>query len=300
MASEKVETKFLNSPEEGLKGFHWEVLRPLNDDEFAALKRGIEEDGIVSSIVLDRDGNIIDGGHRLKAWKLLREEGIDMPRAPVQIRHDIGSDDEGPAKLLARKLNMQRRQLTNLEKVQVIKDQLRETWERSDSWIATDLGVSDKQVKARRNDLIKESSSVFPNLPEKVFTRAGKWDQYAKPKKKKKKSASKSEAGTETIGTTMQAAKDEMSQNGAPENAPGWPRHPSREPVNEANQVVSKIIRDMATLSRHEPSDIADEVSARADVQARIATAEGVIEWFSKYKEELEAKLHERHLSSIQ
>ncbi len=35
---------------------------------------------------------------------------------------------------------MQRRQLTQLEKNEVVKAQLRETWERSDAWIGKDLG----------------------------------------------------------------------------------------------------------------------------------------------------------------
>ena len=52
MTSEgRIETGLLASPEDVSTG-RWQVLKSLTDEEFAALKHGLAEDGIVSSIVL--------------------------------------------------------------------------------------------------------------------------------------------------------------------------------------------------------------------------------------------------------
>ena|SRR5215217_5568279 len=66
---------------------------------------------------------------------------------------------------------MQRRQLTNEEKRQVIQDQLRETWERSDGWIASDLGVNHKTVRAQRMKIIEVANGDLTELPEQVIGR---------------------------------------------------------------------------------------------------------------------------------
>jgi hypothetical protein len=118
---------------------------------------------VVSSLVFDADGHLIDG-HRSLAWQELVEEGVEIPPVPYQKRNDMREARE--IRLLARKLNMQRRQLTNKDKLEVIKDQLQETPERSDTWIASDLGVAKETVKAQR---IAATGGDFLHLPDNVL-----------------------------------------------------------------------------------------------------------------------------------
>jgi hypothetical protein len=89
-------------------------------------------------------------------------------------------------RLLARKLNLQRRQLTQQEKRDVIKEQLAETPERSDRWIADDLGSGHELVKRMRNELWKKAQvrdSRTRLWPEKVLGRDGVWQAYRERKK---------------------------------------------------------------------------------------------------------------------
>lgn len=320
----KVESGFLTSPDE-VEGFHWDVLRPLSDEEFTALKHGIAEDGIVSSIVLDKDGNILDGGHRLKAWKELLEEGHEIPQAPLQTRHDIGSDDGNAARLLARKLNMQRRQLTNLEKRNVIKQQLRETWLRSDTWIGEDLGVKGDTVKARRREMVEDQADPqIGDLPEKVEYRNGDWGTYKVPQRRPKhkpKTAGQDDAANQassdanqttveeqieateppkTVSEALENAINQIEAGGqAPADAPGWPTHPSQQTESEASKRIKQISAWMAGLSQFEPEDAADLVSAPADIDARIAVAEEVIDWFENYRDSLQEKRGQTTLRAV-
>jgi hypothetical protein len=71
-------------------------------------------------------------------WGMIPMNPAASVSAPLQIRHDIGTEDENAARLLARKLNMQRRQLTNAERLRY------EEW--STRRIASVIGVSQMTV----------------------------------------------------------------------------------------------------------------------------------------------------------
>lgn len=62
----------------------------------------------------------------------------------------------------ARKLNIARRHLTQEQKRGLIREQLKETPEKSDRQIAKDLGVSDKTVGSQRKEL--ETTAEIPQL----------------------------------------------------------------------------------------------------------------------------------------
>ena len=100
--------------------------------------------------------------------------------------------DPQDIKLLARKLNLQRRQLTQNEKRDVVKAQLRETWHRADRWIAEDLGVTAKVVAARRKEIVDDSGDPRDHLPEKTLGRDG--TEYAYAERKKPAAQSKSQS----------------------------------------------------------------------------------------------------------
>jgi hypothetical protein len=133
--------------------------------------------------------------------------------APVQIRHDIGSEDGNAARLLARKLNMQRRQLSTVEKHEVIRQQLRETWFRSDRWIGEDLGVSKNTVEARRRELMRDGQ--FDHLPEEVKYRNGNKGPYKVPQRqaKSKPKKSKPDQAPEETPEPTQTTIDEQIES---------------------------------------------------------------------------------------
>ncbi|MGA3353849.1 MAG: DNA methyltransferase [Acidimicrobiales bacterium] len=144
----------------------WQLLPPLSDDEYAALKADIAAQGVLVPIVLDADsGAVIEGHHRLRAWTELRAEGVRVPDYPKQMQR-FESDDDRLAFVLA--ANLFRRHLTRSQRAEVVARLRTEGW--SLRRIGEVVGVDDKTV---RNDLaaIAEKSAI--NLPEKVERRGG-------------------------------------------------------------------------------------------------------------------------------
>lgn len=311
-----VEASFVTSPEE-VNGFHWEVLRPLTEEEFRSLMSGIAEDGIVSSIVLDRDGNVIDGGHRLRAWRLLREEGYDIPSAPVLIRKDIGTADETAARLLARKLNMQRRQLSEAEKREVIRAQLRETPERSDTWIANDLGVKSDTVTKLRLEAARTDPQFRDRpdptlLPEYVDTRDGRRWRY-KPRKsleerlRQPSAPDRRQEGREEGSGSGKNAKrypgearrafPSPSIGEILEDAPEEVKRmlpPPPEPPSHLSRVLYRMTSVVAELSRIDPLDAAEEGDPDPEaLAAKELIASSGVDWLGQYREALAARARE-------
>ena len=63
----------------------WQLLPPLTEEEYAALKADIVEHGVLVPIVVDADtGAIVDGHHRQRAWDELRAEGAEIPEYPAR------------------------------------------------------------------------------------------------------------------------------------------------------------------------------------------------------------------------
>ena len=46
-----------------------ELLPPLSSEEFAALKADIKKDGVLNPILVDEEGNILDGAHRCNTFR---------------------------------------------------------------------------------------------------------------------------------------------------------------------------------------------------------------------------------------
>jgi ParB-like chromosome segregation protein Spo0J len=129
----------------------YQVMPPLSDEEYQALKEDIAENGVQVRVVLDADGTIIDGYHRVQAWKELDAEGHDLEPYPEQIRSDLTTDAE--KRELAWQLNMQRRHLNQAQKREVIAAKLKESPEWADNRIAQLLGVDHKTVRSVRTSL---------------------------------------------------------------------------------------------------------------------------------------------------
>ena len=96
-------------------------------------------------IEFDEFGNILDSHHRLK---ICQELGIK--NYPKVIRAGMSESEKITH---ARKLNIARRHLTSGQKRGLIREQLKETPEKSDRQIAQALGVDKNTVTARRKEL---------------------------------------------------------------------------------------------------------------------------------------------------
>ena len=151
---------------------NYQVMPNLTDDEYAELKADIKARGVMVPIEFDEQGNPLDGHHRLK---ICEELGItDYPKV---IRAGMTEEEK---RTHARKLNMARRQLSQEQRRDLIREQLRETPEKSDRQIAKDLGVSHVTVAARRSEL--ESGGQIDHLTTSIGA-DGK--EYTKPTRHK-------------------------------------------------------------------------------------------------------------------
>lgn len=134
------------------------LLKPLSDKDYQALKESIKETGVIVPVVIcGRTNIIIDGFHRTK---ICEELGIkDYPKEYV-----AGLSDE-QRRQMARALNLARRQLTNEERREIVRQQLLETPNKCNRQIATALGVEHKLVGRQRKYL--ESIGSLPQCSER-------------------------------------------------------------------------------------------------------------------------------------
>jgi hypothetical protein len=147
----------------------YQVMPPLAEEEYQALKADIAERGVVVPVVLDADGNVIDGHHRIRAVEELRAEGRDVPDYPTMTRSDL--ETEADKRDESWRLNMQRRHLGTWQKRDAIAAKLQESPEWSDNRIAKLLGVDHKTVRHIRMQL--ETGKHIPKL-EKLVGSDGK------------------------------------------------------------------------------------------------------------------------------
>ena len=95
----------------------WQLLPPLSDEEYQALKADIGTQGVLVPVVVDEDtGEVIEGHHRLKAWTELRAAGVKVPDYPKQVVR-FANDDDRVAFVVA--ANLFRRHLTREQRAEV-------------------------------------------------------------------------------------------------------------------------------------------------------------------------------------
>lgn len=122
----------------------YQLLPPLKDDEYDALKADIAERGVLVPIEFDELGQVLDGHHRLQ---IAEELGVDYPSV---IREGLS---EAQKRSHARALNLHRRHLNRAQKRTLIAEELIENPTESNLTIATRLGVSDVTVGKIRRQL---------------------------------------------------------------------------------------------------------------------------------------------------
>lgn len=85
-----------------------ELLPPLSTEEFNALRADIKENGVRDAVIVDEDGNVLDGKHRLK---------ID-PKAPTRTVKGL-TDAEKQAFVF--QVNFSRRNLSSVQKREALR-----------------------------------------------------------------------------------------------------------------------------------------------------------------------------------
>ena len=124
----------------------YQVMPELSADEYSELKADIKERGVMFPIEFDEFGNTLDGHHRLKIC-----EELGITEYPKVIRAGMTEEQK---RTHARKLNMARRQLSQEQRRDLIREQLKETPEKSDRQIAAALGVSNSTVSSQRKEMV--------------------------------------------------------------------------------------------------------------------------------------------------
>jgi len=117
----------------------YQVMPDLDSEKYERLKEDIANNGIEYPIILDGEGEIIDGHHRYEAWTDL---GRDPDELPTRVVDDTSEDNYHRAY----RANLLRRDLSDGTKREVVKQYLLEHPDRvaedTQEAIAEDLGVS--------------------------------------------------------------------------------------------------------------------------------------------------------------
>jgi ParB-like chromosome segregation protein Spo0J len=160
----------------------YQVLPPLSDEEYQALKEDMAENGMLVPVVQDTAGNIIDGHHRVRAYQELLAEGRAAGGFPTVERSGLPTEEKRD---LAWRLNMQRRHLNRAQKHKAIRAKLKESPEWADNRIAKLLGVDGKTVRlarvmlegrkeiAKLEKLVGADGKEYPRELEKKFKDIG-------------------------------------------------------------------------------------------------------------------------------
>lgn len=148
----------------------YQLLPPLSDDDYAALKADIAKHGVKVPVEYDEAGAILDGHHRVA---ICRELGItEWPRF---IRKNLTEEQKREHAL---SLNVNRRQLSQAEKRKAVREWLKAAPGKSCRAIASAVGVDHKTVSAARRDLV--DGGEIPHHGE-VVGRDGVRQPAAKP-----------------------------------------------------------------------------------------------------------------------
>lgn len=104
----------------------WQLLPPLTDDEFGALKADVAAHGVRVPVVVDAEtGAVLDGHHRLRAVEEMRAEGTKVPDYPRQVVR-FADDEERSSFVLA--ANLFRRHLTKAQRRELVADLRAKGW----------------------------------------------------------------------------------------------------------------------------------------------------------------------------
>lgn len=119
----------------------YQILPPLPDDDFQRLKESIQQHGVLVPLVLDDEGNVLDGHHRLKAVEELKEAGVQVQAPPPAI---CNLDEEDKLERVL-SLNVDRRHLTREQRQNLVVRLRERGW--SFQRIAKRLGFDTRTIR---------------------------------------------------------------------------------------------------------------------------------------------------------
>ena len=141
----------------------YQLLRPLTEEEYQALKASVASHGITSPVVVTEDGQVLDGVHRLRIAKEL-----DLPPSAIPTVVVPGlAEEEKIARAVA--LNVARRQLSKDELKNLVV-RLRQKHRLSYRQIEEATGVSEKTCRGwcQENDQFSGAENAAPENSVKV------------------------------------------------------------------------------------------------------------------------------------
>lgn len=150
----KLRAELAEEIEARTRGAQLPELRPA---DYEALKADIEERGLLVPILVDQNGDVVDGRHRRRACL---ELGLVPTTVSVHVRTVAESHDVGLA------VNLARRQLTTKDKRRIIMATLILAPAKSDRAIAAAIGVSHPTVAAVRRELQERASMERFTTPD--------------------------------------------------------------------------------------------------------------------------------------
>lgn len=138
-----------------------DLIPPLSEEEYSALKRDIANNGILSPLLVAARGEyllVIDGHHR-------RRVALELGMREVPATRLDGLDDD---EIIERglKANTNRRNLNRDQKRNIVSSVLRRWPERADSFLAHLVGVSDHTIAEVRSGL--ETTSQIAKFAVRV------------------------------------------------------------------------------------------------------------------------------------
>ena len=147
----------------------YQLLPALTAEQFAALKADVAERGVLVAVELDETGAVLDGHHRLRAWRELRAEGVRVPPYPRVVRR---LPDEAAKLEHALRLNLQRRHLDREQRAELAAELRRR-------------GMSLRRIGAELDvdaaTVWRDVSGVADATPERIAGLDGKSYRPARP-----------------------------------------------------------------------------------------------------------------------
>jgi hypothetical protein len=123
----------------------YQIMPELTKTEYEDLKNDIKKHGIHMPVMVDEQGNVLDGYHRQKIAEELR----------LNYRTEVVSGlDEQEKRSFARRVNLHRRQLNRKQRRRIIAAELLENSKRSNNLIAKAIGVHHSTVATVREELV--------------------------------------------------------------------------------------------------------------------------------------------------
>lgn len=162
------------------------------DEERSALRDSIERFGVVAPVIVDENGEVVDGHERRK---LAARLGVPCPEHTV-----TGLDAEARHELTLA-LNLARRHVTRAQRRLLVESEVARDPTRSDRWIAAVCGVDHKTVASVRRSLEQRGDvGSFPTRRD----RAGR-EQPLAP------AGDPAEASERTSRVTVTATAEELA-----------------------------------------------------------------------------------------